>query len=58
MATPEAEKETYVSKIALTKNQAKLKDLQKELDFYKKHVKDKGLDAPSDAEVESYKKLN
>jgi len=58
MATPEAEKETYVSKIALTKNQAKLKDLQKELDLYKKHVKDKGLDAPSDAEVESYKKLN
>ena len=40
MATPETERETYVSKIELTKN------------------KDKNLDAPSDAEVEAYKKLN
>ena len=58
MATPETERETYVSKIELTKNKAKLKDLQKELDLYKKHMKDKNLDAPSDAEVEAYKKLN
>ena len=58
MATPETERETYVSKIELTKNKAKLKDLQKELDLYKKHIKDKNLDAPSDAEVEAYKKLN
>ena len=57
-ATPETERETYVSKIELTKNKAKLKDLQKELDLYKKHIKDKNLDAPSDAEVEAYKKLN
>ena len=58
MATPETERETYVSKIELTKNKAKLKDLQKELDLYKKHIKDKNLDATSDAEVEAYKKLN
>ena len=55
MATPDAEKETYVSKIALTKNKAKLKDLQKELDLYKKHLKDKNVDAPSEEELQAYK---
>jgi hypothetical protein len=58
MATPEAEKETYVSKIALTKNKAKLKDLQKELDLYKKHLKDNRIDAPTAADIEAAKKAN
>ena len=58
MSAPETERETYVSKIALTKNQAKLKDLQKELELYKKHLKDKNIDAPTEEEVEAYKKRN
>ena len=55
MTTPETERETYVSKIALTKNKVKLKDLQKELDLYKKHLKDKNVDAPSEEELQAYK---
>jgi len=46
MVTPNTEKETYVSKIALTKNQTKLAELKKELEKYKKQLKDKGLDEP------------
>lgn len=57
MSTPETERDTYVSKIALTKNQAKLKDIQKELAIYKKHLKDKGIDAPIESEIEASKKV-
>ena len=56
MSTPETERETYVSKIALTKNQARLKDVQAELALYRKHVKDKGYAAPTEEEIAAAKK--
>lgn len=58
MTTPDTERETYVSKIALTKNQAKLKDLQRELEVYKKHLKKAGGIEPTEAELEADKKAN
>ena len=39
-------------------NKAKLKDLQKELDLYKKHLKDNRIDAPTTADIEAAKKAN
>ena len=58
MTTPETERETYVSKIALTKNQAKLKDLQRELEVYKKHLKKSGGPEPTEADLEAARKAD
>ena len=58
MTTPETERETYVSKIALTKNQAKLKDLQRELEVYKKHLKKSGGTEPTEADLEAARKAD
>ena len=56
MSTPETERDTYVSKIALTKNQAKLKDIRNELAAYRQYLKDKNIDAPTAAELDAAKK--
>jgi hypothetical protein len=58
MTTPETERETYVSKIALTKNQAKLKDLQRELEVYKKQLKKIGGTEPTEADLEAARKAD
>lgn len=46
MAAPDTERETYVSKIALTRNETKLKALKKEIEKYKKHFTDTGTPNP------------
>ena len=56
MSTPETERETYVSKIALNKSQAKLKEIQKEMAAYRQYLKDKNIDVPTAAELDSVKK--
>ena len=58
MTTPETERETYVSKIELTKNKSKLKDLQRELEVYKKHLKNNSVAEPTEAELEAARKAN
>ena len=58
MTTPETERETYVSKIELTKNKAKLKDLQRELELYKKQLKKVGGTEPTEADLEAARKAD
>ena len=58
MTTPETERETYVSKIELTKNKAKLKDLQRELELYKKQLKKIGGTEPTEADLEAARKAD
>jgi hypothetical protein len=58
MTTPETERETYVSKIELTKNKSKLKDLQRELELYKKQLKKVGGTEPTEADLEAAKKAD
>jgi len=56
MSTPDTERETYVSKIALTKNQAKLKDIKNELALYRKYLIDNNITAPTQEEINAHKK--
>jgi hypothetical protein len=58
MTTPETERETYVSKIELTKNKSKLKDLQRELELYKKQLKKAGGTEPTEADLEAARKAD
>ena len=58
MTTPETERETYVSKIELTKNKSKLKDLQRELEVYKKHLKNNSVAEPTEADLEAARKAD
>ena len=55
MSAPETERETYVSKIALTKNQTELKGIKRELALYKKRLKDEGINPPTELEVAAFK---
>ena len=55
MTAPNAEKETYVSKIELSNSQVKNKDLQKQINIYKKRLETNGTpmtDADLAAEME------
>jgi len=56
MSTPDTERETYVSKIALTKNQAKLKDIKNELALYRKYLTDNNIAVPTQEEITAHKK--
>jgi hypothetical protein len=51
MTAPNAEKETYVSKIELSNSQVKNKDLQKQINIYKRKLKDSGAVEMTDAEL-------
>ena len=50
MTAPNAEKETYVSKIELSNSQVKNKDLQKQINIYKKRL-EKNSTPMTDAEL-------
>ena len=51
MTTPNAEKETYVSKIELSNSQVKVKDLQKQINIFKRRLKEAGGGEMTDAEL-------
>jgi len=55
MSAPETERETYVSKIALTKNQNELKDIKRELALHKKRLKEEGITPPTELEIAAFK---
>ena len=51
MAAPDTERETYVSKIELSNSQGKVKDLQKQINIFKRRLKEAGGGEMSDAEL-------
>ena len=59
MTAPNAEKETYVSKIELSNSQVKVKDLQKQINIFKRRLKEAGkemTDAQLAAEIDKLSK--
>ena len=51
MTAPNTEKETYVNKIELSNSQGKVKDLQKQINIFKRRLKEAGGGEMSDAEL-------